>query len=430
MKTLLSLLIAILIAVSAFAGTVRITFEGNANKDIRVELDGRVYHSKDYISSTSNQLVLQNLQDGEHSVIIYRVNKRGRTKQLYESSFNLQANQEIHLTVNQNGTITREESFSHPAYGAMSDVSFGEVYRRVSNEWTQANKVSTATDVFNTSSYYFSTYQARQIIELINSESSRLQLAKLAYDNIVDKENFRELSYLLNSQASRNDLENFIDYSENQGTFRIAMSDVAFNQIYQDVFNQRTQAAKMARALSAFNVSSNYYTTAQARQLIAMINNENSRVQLAKASFDNIADQANFRQMYDIFYRQASRDELNAFISSQGILDDDPMAGRIAMSDTKFNELYEDIEAIWWPGGEMNAIRDAFNSETNFFSTVQARKLIELVSWEANRLELAKLSFDNVVDQQNFRQLYDLFETQSSKDELDSYIRSVHNYRY
>jgi hypothetical protein len=45
-------------------------------------------------------------------------------------------------------------------------------------------------------------------------------------------------------------------------------------------------------------------------------------------------------------------------------------------------------------------------------------------------LNLAKLAFDNIVDQQNFRQLYDLFDSQSSKDELDNYIKTNYNYQY
>jgi hypothetical protein len=51
------------------------------------------------------------------------------------------------------------------------------------------------------------------------------------------------------------------------------------------------------------------------------------------------------------------------------------------------------------------------------------------LSSEDNRLNLAKLAFDNIVDQQNFRQLYDLFDSQSSRDELDNYIKTNSNYQ-
>jgi hypothetical protein len=56
-------------------------------------------------------------------------------------------------------------------------------------------------------------------------------------------------------------------------------------------------------------------------------------------------------------------------------------------------------------------------------------QIIALLSSEDNRLNLAKLAFDNIVDQQNFRQLYDLFDSQSSRDELDNYIKTNSNYQ-
>ena len=66
---------------------------------------------------------------------------------------------------------------------------------------------------------------------------------------------------------------------------------------------------------------------------------------------------------------------------------------------------------------------------SNYFSTEQAKKLIGMVSSESNRVELAKLSFDNIVDNQNFRQIYDLLTSQSSKDEVDNYIKVKFSYQ-
>ena len=84
----------------------------------------------------------------------------------------------------------------------------------------------------------------------------------------------------------------------------------------------------------------------------------------------------------------------------------------------------QDIRKKWLPFTKMSAAADAFNVSTNYFTTSQARQIIALVSSEANRLELAKLSFDNIVDPANFNQLYDLLNSQASRDELDAYVRA------
>jgi hypothetical protein len=75
----------------------------------------------------------------------------------------------------------------------------------------------------------------------------------------------------------------------------------------------------------------------------------------------------------------------------------------------------------------MSKLVETFNTPANYFTTEQAKELIGLVSSESNRVELTKLAFDNIVDPQNFRQIYDLFSSQSSRNEVDNYIKEKYN---
>lgn len=92
------------------------------------------------------------------------------------------------------------------------------------------------------------------------------------------------------------------------------------------------------------------------------------------------------------------------------------------MSDNDFNRLVQKIRSQWI--GKMGTAKDAVNN--NYFNTYQVRQILQIFSSESDRLELAKLSYRNVVDQQNFRRLYDLF-TYQSQTELDRYTR---DFRY
>jgi hypothetical protein len=450
MKQIFSVLICALFAASASSQTLRVTFNGN--KDFNLVVDGTNYSSGNYLN---NDVVVNNLP-GQHKVSVYRVNNRnGRSKRLYSSSVNLSQGQEVHLTVKGNGSIDREDNSSNAAYGygtgyksPMSSSSFNEVYRNVNNQWSQSAKLSTARDVFNTSNYYFSTDQARQITELFTSEANRLELLKLAYDNIADQANFNQLYNLLRSQASRNELDNYVrNYSSNNtydnggynnGTtnngYRTAMSTYAFDQLYRDVSNQSTTSRRLSAATSAFNTSSNYFSVAQARQLILLVSGENNRLQIAKLSLDNLVDPENTNQLYDVLSTQSARDELDYYARNNGYSNSSTYGNsnsyHTAMSETEFTNLYNSISKKWLPFTKYTAAQDAFNSTSNYFTTAQARQIIALLSSEDNRLALAKLAFDNIVDQQNFRQLYDLFTSQQSKDELDNYIRSNYNYQY
>lgn len=89
-----------------------------------------------------------------------------------------------------------------------------------------------------------------------------------------------------------------------------------------------------------------------------------------------------------------------------------------AMNDYDFNQLLQKIRNQWI--GKMSSAKDDINS--NYFNTYQVKQVLQIFSSENDRLELAKLSYKNVVDQQSFRQLYDLFSYQS-QSELDRYIK-------
>jgi hypothetical protein len=65
-------------------------------------------------------------------------------------------------------------------------------------------------DVFINSNNYFSTNQVRQLLLLINAESNRLELAKLAYKSVTDPSNYLQINNILDTQSSRDELSNYV----------------------------------------------------------------------------------------------------------------------------------------------------------------------------------------------------------------------------
>jgi hypothetical protein len=434
MKKIVILIISAFFVVSAYSQSLRVTFNGN--RDFKLVVDGKTYSSNSYLN---NDVVVNSLS-GAHNVSVYRTNKRGKSKRLYSSTINLSSSEEVHLTINNDGSISREESSASAAYGyrnPMSAADFDELYNNVDNQWSQSAKMSTVRDIFNTGSYYLSTDQARQIVGLLNSEANRLEALKLAYDNITDPANFYQLDDLLRSQSSRTELDNYVRNSgyvdSNTGSnnsYKVVMSDVTFNQLYQNVLNQRNTSRKLSAAIKVFNTATNYLSTSQAVQIISLVTGENNRLQLAKLSLDNIVDPGNITQLFNLLTTQSAKENLDYYVRNNGYAGTNyNYTIHAAMTDAEFTNLYDNVRKKWLPFTKYNAAVDAFSSSTNYFTTAQARQIIALLSDESNRLNLTKLAFDNIVDQQNFRQLYDLFSSQASKDELDNYIKTNYNYQ-
>ncbi|HWJ91951.1 MAG TPA: DUF4476 domain-containing protein [Flavisolibacter sp.] len=474
MKTILSLMIGTFLTISASAGTIRIVFNGN--RDYQAVVDGRSYSSNDYTTGANNELVL-NLQNGQHTVQIFRTNRRGISKQVYSSTFNLNYDQDIRLTIGANGSVTREEISNNSAYGSpddtyrtpMSSANFQQLYDDIRGQWLTSSKLSAAREAFNNNYNYFTTVQTREILRLFSSERDRLELAKISYDNLVDPSSFTQLYDLFSTQASRDELDSYVrnnynNYPNNNNpnnnypnnypntypnnnypntypgnTYRSPMSSYDYDRIYKTISGRWSQSSKLSAARDAFNNSSYYFSTEQASRIIRLVNSEAGRLELAKLSYDNLVDPASFSDLYQLFGKQASRDELARFAannnSNYNYNTNDPYnrnygTTHTPMTEASFNTIYDNIRKQWLPGMKMSTARDAFNQSSNYFTTSQARQIIGLVSSESNRLELAKLSFDNITDQANFRQIYDLLNSQSSRDQLDEYIRSNYNYQY
>ena len=403
----------------------------NSTRNRITMVTGAIAKSTNYFTSSQAQLLIAQIssQAGRLQSLksIYpKVVDAQNFSQLY-TLLNTQAGKDelvAHINTTNYGTASTS---SHNAYmSAMSDASFNTIFQKAQSQWQAGLRLNYIIDQFSNTSNYFTSNQARQLIQLVPEENNRLILAKTAYRGIVDASNFSQVSDLLTSYSSRTELQNYIN-SYKQGSvynYRTPMSESSFSAIYNDVQDEYALGAKFNALKNVFANSSYYFTTSQARRLVMLVSSESNRLELAKAAYDNISDPANFSLMYDVLSSQASRNELSAFVSGGNYGTTTPVVN-VAMSAETYNKLYSSVQNTWGFGAKMNSLTNIFANTTYFFTTEQAKRLIELVSAESNRLTLAKAAYKQVVDQQNFSQLYTILSSQSSRDELDAYIKSL-----
>jgi len=310
---------------------------------------------------------------------------------------------------------------------AMTANRFNTIYKTAQRQSTTNSKVSYIYNTFTNTNNYFTVAQARQLVQLAPDEANRLYLAKISYRSIIDRTNFSQMNTLLNSQASRNELNIFVSTYDNSNPVytRVAMKEADFNIIYRDIQNRYGIGAKMSALSNAFANENYYFTTAQTKQLIQLVSAESNRLELAKASYDNIVDQANFNQLYDIFSNSA-RNELEIYVRDhQGNpVYTPPVYTRTPMSNSSFTSIYNEVRNTYGLGAKMSRLTEIFANETYYFTVAQAKQLVQLVSSESNRLELAKSAYGNITDPENFNLMYDVLTSQSSKTELSNYVNT------
>ena len=240
MKTLSCLVLSMATTIAVSAQSVTVTTNGNRNT--HVAIDGRAYSNN---QNGRNEIVINNLSTGQHSLQIYRMNGNGRRNNETSTTFYVNPNRDLHITVNGNGRVQMTETSSNAAYGngtykrnrrydrnnggynngdynngsynngygyrtPMNDADFNNIFQGVKSKWLPGSKMSAARDAFNNTGYYFTTGQAEQIIALLSSEANRVELAELSFDNIVDPQNFRNIYNLFSSQSSRDQVDNYI----------------------------------------------------------------------------------------------------------------------------------------------------------------------------------------------------------------------------
>jgi Domain of unknown function (DUF4476) len=281
----------------------------------------------------------------------------------------------------------------------LTNAEFNLIYQEVVVESTITDRFYYLTNFFDRETSYYTAAQANQLLALINNQADRNILIAKAYRGVTDKQNFNHI-----------------------GTVNNSMSDINFTNLYNSVKNTNSTTTRYNLLGNAFNSTSNYFTVYQAKQLLYLVNTENDRLPFAKNVWNNITDPDNFSQIYDLFSSASNRNDLLSYVTS--MQNGNTGSVKIAMSETDFNKLYRDIQYSFGIGVKYSSLTDIFNTATNYFTVAQTKKLIEQVSSESNRLELAKLSYNNITDPTNFSDLYPIFSSQASKDELMNYVNS------
>jgi hypothetical protein len=95
---------------------------------------------------------------------------------------------------------------------------------------------------------------------------------------------------------------------------------------------------------------------------------------------------------------------------------------RSVMDERSFDNLKDQIEAQSFEETKSNTAKQAIRYYC--VSSVQARQILKIFSFEQTKLEFAKWVYDYVYDPQNFYQVNDVFDFSMSVDELQEYIRN------
>lgn len=267
MNKLYSLILILFMSIAAFAAdrpsSGRLTITSYDNADIRVEIDGRRYNSND------NSIRISNINTGYHSIQVYRRQQSNgifggsRERLVYSSNVYVRPQHQIDILIDRNGRAQVQEfdlnrnknrrdrrNDRHDDWDRRNDNGRWEDYdqwernnrpgrnddwdrndgkwgnnngygRAVSYESFQSMKQTLRRENFENTRLtlakqmmernYFETAQVREMLQLFSFESNRLELAKHAYRNTVDRNNYHTVYEVFSFSSSRDELSRYIN---------------------------------------------------------------------------------------------------------------------------------------------------------------------------------------------------------------------------
>jgi hypothetical protein len=94
------------------------------------------------------------------------------------------------------------------AGAGMNSNEFRRVVQSMEKEWLESNKLKSAVHVVSTNR--LSAAQVKEIVMLFGFENNKLEVAKQAYRNTIDKRNYSIIYDVLTFSNSRTELDRYI----------------------------------------------------------------------------------------------------------------------------------------------------------------------------------------------------------------------------
>lgn len=246
MKKIFTLFASLFMGIAVFAADAKpksmLTVKSLDMGDVRIVLDGRRFESAD------NSLMIRELSAGFHQIKIFRQRNNGvfnifgrRYEVVYNTSLQVRPNTHVVITIDRMGRTSineikmrgrgrdrdrdrdwddkrdfdfdRDGKFgdydNHYGYErGMDDREFSQVLHSISTEWLESNKLKSATHIVKSNS--LTSAQVKQLVLLFSFESNKLDLAKQAYQNTVDKKNYFMINDVFSFNSSKDELARYI----------------------------------------------------------------------------------------------------------------------------------------------------------------------------------------------------------------------------
>lgn len=177
----------------------QVSVRNNYVYDITINRFGRAFFDQDYCNANSNHWDNDDMQDGNDD---YGFDYNNGYNEDYDDwGYFKRGEGKNHLPNTQNNQ-------QNLGSAVISNSLFEQIKQTIQEQPFESSKLSVAKQSINKKN--ISTTQAKDLLDLLSMETSKLDFAKFAYDKVVDKDKYFTISNNLSMQSSKDELLKFL----------------------------------------------------------------------------------------------------------------------------------------------------------------------------------------------------------------------------
>ncbi len=302
--------------------------------------------------------------------------------------------------------------------------------------------------------------QVKEITMLFQTETNKLDFARNAYCNTIDKYNFYEVYDAFTSFSAAFKLHDFVleeealirqseiverprprhqfpsynypawqNYKDNTRC-KYPASDEVFDNYVNDILNQYGDRERSAKALQI--IQNQCLSVEQIMKIGSLLEAEQNRLQYLKDVYPYTYDYNNYGNCSQLLTKQEYQNDFKVYIShdqNRGPVNphdqnrvNPPAYRSCVVTQEDMNNIIKSVDEQAFTSSKVTVAKQIVEAK-KCFTSQQIKTIVDLLSFENSKLELAEFCYDYCIDKDNYYVINSSFDMSSSVEGLNSYIK-------
>lgn len=192
----------------------------------------------------------------------------------------------------------------------MEDQDFQALLKHLKNEGFDDEKLDIASIAIQDRS--LTVAQIQQILNVFNSDESRISFVELAFKECFDKVNYLSLLNDFTFQDAKDRLISFVSKERPEEEYVDRMRREELDDFLRLLKNENFDANRTKLVLAISNKAS--FTVIEIQEILSIYSFDEEKLKVAKLLFDNCSDKKNYYTLVDQFSFSSNKKDLQDFI--------------------------------------------------------------------------------------------------------------------